>query len=250
MQGSVDSTVQVQFSLAVGTGRLEATLDVPAGEVTLTGLLPVLQTLSSNIVESTIEIIGTEGYAVSCRLGCAACCRQMVPISIFEAAALADYIRALPAPQQMMLQERFRASLLALRDSGILARMDPASWMEGDHDQLNVDYLAEKVPCPFLIDEACSIHAMRPMICREHLVTSPAEFCADPSHRSVVGVPMPIRLSKLLYRLGAQVEDNPRGWMPLVFLIAWMEGETRPGDVIAGPGPELLYEIVKRLPSA
>ncbi len=36
------------------------------------------------------------------------------------------------------------------------------------------------IACPFLEDESCSIHADRPISCREYLVTSPAVNCADP----------------------------------------------------------------------
>jgi len=35
--------------------------------------------------------------------------------------------------------------------------------------------------------------------------------------------------------------------MPLVFLFAWMQSGAKPGQTIYGPGPELLYEFLKRL---
>jgi Fe-S-cluster containining protein len=252
MTPASDETVQVDFSLALGAGRLDASLPVPAGTVTLTQLLPTLHTLSHDIIASTTSIINSEGFTVSCRQGCAACCRQMVPLSVFEAESLAQAIRALPPHEQEALGRRFHAALLALHDAGILTRMDLGQWgeanpLDGQHSDMNMDYLALKIPCPFLVDESCSIHPIRPFACREYLVTSPPAFCEDPATLPVVNVPIPLRLSKPLFKLGALLNDDPPGWMPLVFLFAWMQKGGHPGDAIAGPGPELLYEVVRRL---
>ncbi len=241
-------TVQVDFTLSIGTGRLDASLPVPSGEVTLTQMLPVLQNLSSQIIDSTVQIVESEGYQVSCRAGCGACCRQLVPLSIFEAEALTAWIGTLPEDRRQALEARFHAALGALRDTGLLARMDPALTQAGSDTAkaLAIDYLAAGVACPFLVDESCSIHPIRPLICREYLVTSPAEFCANPAANQVVGIPMPIHLSKLLYRLGALVEHST-GWIPLVFLFAWMRSDAHPGNAISGPGPELLQGLLQRL---
>jgi Fe-S-cluster containining protein len=241
--------VTVDFTLKVGAGQLQASLQVPAGKVTLTQLLPVLQTLTSSIVNSTVGIINTEGYQVSCRAGCGACCRQLVPLSLFEAEALAAWIRTLPPERQAGLEQRFHVALLAFRDSGMLARLDPATWVEGSLESKSIamDYLALKIPCPFLVDESCSIHPIRPLVCREYLVTSPAAFCSAPTQQTVVTVPLPIKPSLLLYQLGAQLEPGTHGWIPLIFLFAWMQSDSHPGDAVSAPGPELLYEFVKRL---
>ncbi len=242
------ATVQVDFTLAIGAGRLDASLDVPAGTVTLTQILPALQTLSSNVIASTVSIVEAEGYSISCRAGCGACCRQMVPLSLFEAEALGAWVAALPIEQRAVLAQRFHTALTAVRDGGMIARMDASK--EVDHAEakaLAIDYMRLAIPCPFLENESCSIHPIRPFACREYLVTSPPEFCDDPSTMPVVGVPVPLKLSRLLYKLGAQVSEDRGGWIPLVFLLVWMQANYRPGQAITGPGPEVLYEVVKRL---
>ena len=45
--------------------------------------------------------------------------------------------------------------------------------------------------CPFLEEESCSIHPDRPLVCREYLVTSPAELCAGPTQEGVTPVAVP-----------------------------------------------------------
>ena len=241
-------TVQVDFTLAIGEGRLDASIAVPAGEVTLTQMLPVLQNLSSRIIDSTVEIIGTEGFQVSCRAGCGACCRQLVPLSIFEAEALAAWVDTLPEDRRQELAARFHSALSALRDAGLLSRLGPATHSDAAASlTLAMDYHRAGVACPFLEEESCSIHPIRPLICREYLVTSPPEFCQDPSTNQVAGVPIPIKLSKTLMALGARLENNATGWIPLVFLFAWMRGNAHPGNAIKGVGPEMLQGFLQRL---
>ena len=61
-------------------------------------------------------------------------------------------------------------------------------------------------------------------------------------------VPIPLKLSHVLTEVSSHVEPSSRGWMPLVFLFTWIRaGGGQPGKIVSGPGPELLYEIVKRL---
>jgi Fe-S-cluster containining protein len=248
---SFPATVQVNFTLALGEGRMNASVEVPAGEVTVTQLLPVLQGLTSRIVAGVVAQVEAAGRRISCRAGCGACCRQIVPLSIFEAEALAQWIRSLPVEQQQAVQSRFHAALLALRDKGILDRITPELWEEGSHAsrELVIEYQAAGVPCPFLVDESCSIHPIRPLVCREYLVTSPPVYCAEPRADQVAGVHMPIKLSKALYRLGSRIEQDTTGWIPLVFLFHWMKSAAEPGKQLAGPGPRVLYEVISELGS-
>src|ERR1700679_2489611 len=152
---SLIETVQVDFTLAVGPGRLDASVVVPAGNVTLTQILPAIQDLTTNIVGSVIQIVQSEGRQISCKAGCGACCRQLVPLSIFEAEALAEWSATLPEAHQEELRQRFHTALLALKESGILDRMDPDQWVDGSEEAktIAIDYFAAKVPCPFLESE-------------------------------------------------------------------------------------------------
>ena len=79
---------------------------------------------------------------------------------IFEAEALTAWIRTLPDERQHALKARFHAVLTTLANSGLLARIDPALMSAGDKSftRVAVDYLRERVACPFLEDELCSIH--------------------------------------------------------------------------------------------
>ena len=71
--------------------------------------------------------------------------------------------------------------------------------------------MQQKIPCPFLVDKACSIYEVRPYVCAGVVATSPAEWCEPfhPNHEQVmlvkaevnVGNDMPyfIKLKRIVY---------------------------------------------------
>jgi hypothetical protein len=58
---------------------------------------------------------------------------------------------------------------------------------------------------------------------------------------------MPLKPSGRLFKLGAQIEKGGRGWIPLVFLFAWIKGGAQPSKRFMGSGPQVLYEFVRNL---
>ena len=242
-------TVTVEFTIGIGDGKFNASAVVPSGQTNLTQILPVIQSLHTSFIDGIAAQLSQAGHAISCRAGCGACCRQMVALNIVEAEALAAWIRALPESRQQELAQRFHQALLKLSAAGIIDRIVNQDWLADEESTLQIalDYFHQRVPCPFLENESCSIHPIRPLICREYLVTSPAELCADPATLQVKGVPMPLRFSRALNQIGAEIEQDKRGWIPLVFLFAWMKADAHPSEAVTGIGPEVLYEFVKRL---
>jgi Fe-S-cluster containining protein len=247
-KGSGSSTVTTTFTLTVGGASLRANAQVPAGQTTLTELLPIIQNVENAIVGEVGEEAERAGRPISCRAGCGACCRQMVPVSLFEAEALTEWIRTLPEERRAQLEERFHRALLALRDAGVLESIVSSDWAleEGLATELAIEYFHAGVACPFLEDESCSIHPIRPLSCREYLVTSPPALCQDPSVNDVSGVQLPLKLSRALYSFGRQIEQDPRGWIPLVFLLAWGKSGVKPGGRVAGTGEEVLARFMER----
>jgi len=241
-------TLKATFSVPVGGGFLHASAAVPAGQTTLTELLPIIQNLENAIIGRVAEEASQAGTPITCGPKCGACCRQMVPVSLFEAEALMEWMRSLPAERQAELEARFHQALAALRDAGVIEKILSEEWAEGGEAaaQLAIDYFHASVPCPFLEDENCGIHPRRPLSCREYLVTSAPELCADPAVHAVAGVRLPLKMSRVLYAFGREMEQDPRGWIPLVFLLAWGRSGARPGDRIAGTGQEVLTKFLSQ----
>lgn len=241
--------VKASFALPVGGGFLNATANLPTGETTLTQLLPVIQSLENAILTRVGEEAERAGTPISCRAGCGACCRQLVPVSFFEAEALSEWLNGLPADQRTELEDRFHRALLKLRDAAVIEKILDERWMTDAQltTQLAIDYFRASVACPFLENERCSIHPMRPLSCREYLVTSPSSLCDDPSANQVAGVQLPLKLSRVLYSFGQQMEQDQRGWIPLVFLLAWRRSGAKPGSYVSGTGEEVLKAFLERV---
>ena len=178
-----------------------------------------------------------EGRTVSCRAGCGACCRQLVPIAAAEARALARVVRSLHEPRQTVVRERFAAAVEAVADARLFDQLtDPSERrFEAGHD-----YFRLGIACPFLEDEACSIHADRPLSCREYLVTSPAGNCRAPSAESIEK--LTLEGDPSLAVLKADLRD---GWLPLIHALVF--DETAPPSARDRTGPEILADVLGRL---
>ena len=215
--------------LAVGSLRIAHPITVPSGRVAASEVVPALQGLVNAVVAAA-----EAGQAISCRKGCGACCRQLVPVSRSEGERLLGVIEGLPADRRAHLAERFAAAEAAIVAGGLAERGERT-----DRD-LSAAYFALGVPCPFLEDESCSIHPERPLVCREYLVTSPAELCAGPRQEGVTPVPVP-KVS--LAARGLQEDGDD--WFPLALLMRW--ARTRPRGGVKRTGPEWVQRFLARL---
>jgi len=243
------ATVKASFALPVGGGFLNASAALPVGRTNLTEMLPLVQSLENAIIGKITQEAVQSGSPISCRAGCGACCRQLVPVSFFEAEALVNWMATLPPEKQAVLEQRFHQALTRLRDAGVIDKILDQRWVEDEQltTQLAIDYFHAGAPCPFLENESCSIHPMRPLSCREYLVTSPPALCDDPSRNQVSGVQLPLKLSRVLYSFGQQMEQDRRGWIPLVFLLAWGKSGTKPGEFVSGTGEEVLRKFLEQV---
>ncbi len=250
MQDSATAgAVNVPLTIRFRNGTIRTAIPVPAGETNLTQLLPILRQFTSGIAGQASAFMEQNGQPVSCGPNCTACCYQMVPVTPFEAESLANWIRTLPENQQHALAARFHAALLELQSKGVLARLTPEMFdlQTDSFRQLALDYFVTGVACPFLVEGLCSIHPIRPLVCREYMVVTPPEYCAEPGHARVQGVALPMQPSRAMIQLGKRVEDDAQGWLPLVFLFHWMAARSDAGKWVSGTGPAVLTEFLNML---
>lgn len=214
-------TFSARLKLAAGDLAIEATVAVPAEPVPATAMLPTLRQAVDAAVAAAEARETDRGRNVSCKKGCSACCRQLVPISTVEAHAIRELVDSLPPVRRHGLRKRFAAAAERLRAAGLHDLLsDPAKRADGGTAALGRAYFALSLDCPFLEDHSCSIHPERPLVCREFLVTSPATFCASPDSDGVVPVPAP-KLSVALRGLGSGRADvqAESDWIPLTLAL-------------------------------
>ncbi|KAB7644811.1 YkgJ family cysteine cluster protein [Polymorphobacter fuscus] len=221
-------------TIKLGDDHIPIRVTVPVEPTTLEPLLPIFQGFLGAMVDRAVGQAAAAGLSVSCRAGCGACCRQAVPIAPSEARDVAAHVAAMPDARRTQVQARFAAARQALAAAGIgdrAATFDAAT-ME-DRLAFGMAYFRAGVACPFLEDESCSIHPVRPLACREYLVTSPAENCRWPTMDNVRPVRLGGSLGQALIATEAVMAGHGR--LLLVDALDWAAANPAPPPVHNGP---------------
>lgn len=101
-----------------------------------------------------ISEIDKAEFKISCRKGCAHCCKQKVDISSVEAQLIVDFCK----------EENIQINVDYLRKQ---AQLDETNWIGN-----------ESAACSFLgKDNACTVYEVRPMACRKYLVMTEPDLC-------------------------------------------------------------------------
>jgi len=217
-----------RFDIALSTpaGRLTTALDVPTGFVPITAIVPVTRRLGEEAMQLEERRAKEQGRSISCRMGCAACCRMMVPLSPPEAFSLRDYVEQLPTDRRAHITQRLSEAKIALTQQGLLEPLEEIAksstpLSDEQLEPINRAYYALRMPCPFLENELCSIYEARPAACRELLVTSPAELCDNIAENPVRPLPVPVRIGTVLGLVWGSLTSSAPRLIPLPLAIDW-----------------------------
>jgi Fe-S-cluster containining protein len=231
-------TEGVRFDIKVGGESVSLGVDVPSKPTSARRMLPVFQSLTHQVIDVAVAEATKRGESVSCKAGCGACCRQLVPISLTEARAIAALVAALPEPRRTKVRVRFARAVARLEDAGMLEAIRTCDESNARYFQLGIRYFQLGIPCPFLEDESCSIHPQRPIICREYLVTSAPEHCAAPPFGAVRRIPIhavSANVARLEYR------GPTASRVALVLALEWADEHRR-----EEPGPRPPVEWIEQ----
>ncbi len=240
----IPMTVQLQL----GEASIQIEVDVPFDPVDLPAMLPSFRLIADQLVDVAIGKAASENKHISCKKGCGACCRMAVPVSEPEAHRLRSVVDAMPEPQKSKVQERFAAGMDAFRSTGLLTNMFQR--VSGQEEERNAmanlgAYFAKGVPCPFLEEESCSIYDERPLICREFLVMSPAENCANIDGAEVERLPTLARPGDALILIASNPNEKRVASMPMIQILEWTS--EHPDQREANMGPEWMSLFAQTL---
>jgi Fe-S-cluster containining protein len=248
MSANQSATVSGQVTLSSDDWEIQTRVTVPAGPTRAADMLPLFQSLSDAVVGAAVHVVEEQGAAISCKKGCGACCRMVVPISQVEARHIRRVVEELPEPRRSEIRARFAAARRRLEEAGLLEKLQQTEkWTEDDYTAIAGAYFRLGIACPFLEDESCSIHPERPITCREYLVTSPAELCAkvDPP-QTVRRVRIPLRVFNAVARMETPGSLHMyESFVPLVLAPEW--ADAHPDESPQRPGPDVLRELLDHL---
>jgi Fe-S-cluster containining protein len=226
------NTITGQGRLKLGADTLEMSFTVPVAECSPQAVLPDVQRFANEVTALATAKIEAAGLRISCTKGCGACCRQMVPVSPVEARHLAAVVEAMPPERDAAVRARFEAARARMTELGLEPQGHPDT-DKAAYRAFGLSWFRAGMPCPFLEDESCSIHASRPLVCREYLVTSPPAACAVLGSGEVRKVAVPVRVWDVFAR--STSADGQLQWMPLTDALAYAGEHPEPPPSLTGP---------------
>jgi Fe-S-cluster containining protein len=142
-----------------------------------------------------------------------------------EAYALWRLVEQLPEPRRGEIKARFADRAQKLHAEGLATTYldrDPHITSEAAREVAR-HYFSLGLVCPFLENDACGIYEHRPLVCRQYLVTSPAELCRDPLTNPVEVLPMPIAAAGALLEASSTCLGRDQFTIPLTLALEYVE---------------------------
>lgn len=241
-----DEWITGQLKLSVDDMLFEMQLTIQANPVKPQRMLPVFQQITNLYVECGVAAVKSEGKAISCKKGCGACCRHFVAVTEVEAYDIAEIVEKMPEPRRGEVKERFKQSLAHFTEIGWMEKFENCAEPESNETlEVLKSYFKEGIPCPFLVEESCSIYEERPLTCREHLVTNPPENCAQPTRENMDVVRIPVHPMANILDLGQEKPINGLNVVPLVASLKW--ADTKPNNFPEKTGQEWITDFLQRV---
>lgn len=242
------SAIPAPVTLTIHGRRLDLQISVPDGKVPPSQMLPVFRKVAEDLLEIGIAQGESTGHHVSCRKGCGACCRQLVPISAIEAREIARVVNRMQPARRRTILQRFASARRRLQDEHMLQPLSqPEQFSKEPMRILGREYFNLGIPCPFLEDESCSIYHDRPITCREYLVTSPPENCANPNPQNVTMVDLPAGPVWTAVARFEKSQGDRLKWVPLILALDFAADE--PTEPQQRHGTQWTQEFITRLAS-
>ncbi len=244
-------TERFEIALNTSAGQITTAVEVPTGFVPVTAIVPLIRRFGEEAQALEVARSTDAGKTPSCRKGCAACCRMLVPLSAPEAFALGEWVRSRPTDQQDRIGARLAEAKTQLLSQGLWARLSElCNALEQPNDDalevVNREYYALRLACPFLEEEVCTIYEARPAACRELLVSSPPERCDDLINNPVDPILAPLLVSTVLGLLWQELTKSPARLIPLPVALDWAISH-EPENQQTWKGAELLDRALDKV---
>lgn len=126
--------------------------------------------------------------AIICHKGCSACCVAYIEAELAECEAIVYHLYQNEDTLSLFLEQylKWRAHIkeygdLFHRCEHVLRELRDNGKNEKTRQELAdalFFYKMQNIPCPFLHENICIIHEVRPFTCASHYVTTPADWCS------------------------------------------------------------------------
>jgi len=227
---NLDDKKVFDLKLDVYDNKLDFQIAASAKCVKLSAIVPTARTIASQVACAVLKNFRNQNHDVPCCQRCAPLCHELVKLSVPEVFCLAEEITKMPDYQKNIVLK---------------------SHIEGPEKTLNQTKEISanlNLPCPFLVDDTCTIYSKRPIACRQKIAIAP--FSKDVQGRPETIAP-PIDINTALVRLDAQLEQIKPKTVNLQWALLWSNENAErsarvwPADFIV----EKFIDILKQMPN-
>lgn len=157
--------------------------------------------------------IKSKQLTASCSRGCSHCCSQFIVVSLQEAECIVYHLYKTEIVKQRFIAsypvwlERVReiekVFLELIRLCQVINTGKAARKVFEDLNAASDKYAHNHNPCPFLVDNSCSIYEVRPFVCANYLSVTPPEWCqpGSPQHKQSIHVKVKVLGKDMAYFL-------------------------------------------------
>ncbi|MBU0615207.1 MAG: YkgJ family cysteine cluster protein [Nanoarchaeota archaeon] len=128
-------------------------------------------------IDAAVELIKAEAI-ISCQKGCGHCCYQPVTATFPEVMLIVEYMKTDKGAKELFVEQyrnwRKNFDPYAYTDA---ANHDLQAAIRGKESNRLLDLAIDRVQCPMLYDNECTIYQARPMVCRAMLSVDDPEKC-------------------------------------------------------------------------
>ncbi len=177
---------------------------------------------------------------ILCGKGCSSCCSQMFRITLIDAALVSRSVKRLDTSARNKMQERATIYLREKKDL-IRQRAEESGALLVDNGE-EISSLGLRLPCPALVNDACSIYESRPLICRKYGIP-----LYDPT------TPERLYACELNFEPGREIQDDELIERQTEIWEHWMELKTsvnealNPGNKVTTIAEAILFDYDEML---
>lgn len=215
---------RIQLVLRIDGAALSVSLPQPPSPARLDELLPAQREIDNAAIDHAVRKAEAAGQQVTCAKGCSACCRaQPVPVTPPEAYALLRLVETLPPTRRAEIEARFDDRVRHLHEADLANALlqQPPDLDPERARAIAHAYFKLGLVCPFLEDDACSIHPQRPFVCRQYLVASDPALCVDPFANRADVIRMPLHAATAELAISESAYARPQHTVPLTLALEY-----------------------------
>ena len=197
---------------------------------TMADIVPMARALSAKVYQFMRGKVISTGFSVPCHRGCTVCCYHMICLSVPEAFHLMEEMALVSSDKLKKIMQTCHETAGKVHSQIPKIYFLLNEWIKSEIVDYYMQlmevsewYFDQRMACPFLQDNLCTIYDQRPIICSQHLVAGITSPCRFDDTDNILKIEMPISVANVLTELSSKLEHTDLEPVILPCLFEWYE---------------------------